>query len=170
MVSEIVQNSGFSNGTSVSPGDRGAHQKGAVLMFLKERRDCWTVWLLQCMREWATESEWMSEWVIEWRAKADNMLTDWQREATAISIDRHRTRPAASAGGGSTGLRGTARRWIISPHDCISGQRFHLIQCKVLGFELLHNIYATAESALIKISRDFFFFFTFGYIVETPNK
>lgn len=38
-------------------------------------------------------SEWMSESVIEWRVRADNMLTDWQREATAIGIDRRRANP-----------------------------------------------------------------------------
>lgn len=36
---------------------------------------------------WGSVSEWVSEWVIEWRARADNMLTDWQMEATVISID-----------------------------------------------------------------------------------
>lgn len=42
-------------------------------------------------------SEWMSESVIEWRVRADNMLTDWQREATAIGIDRRHTDPKSQS-------------------------------------------------------------------------
>lgn len=89
-MSEIVRCSRFSSGTSSCPSDRLVWPKGGSVGILQEERRDWRrVWLLQCVREWAIEwvSEWMSEWVIEWGTSADNMLTDWQREATAISID-----------------------------------------------------------------------------------
>lgn len=61
-------------------------QKGAVLLFSNEGG---TESPSDYCSEWGSEqlNEWASEWVAEWRARADNMLTDWQREATVISID-----------------------------------------------------------------------------------
>ena len=86
--------------------------------------------------EWGSEllNEWASEWVVEWRARADNMLTDWQREATVISIDPATQTPSFGQWVFSTGLQATARCWIITLHDCISGQIFLSDTTQSVGF------------------------------------
>lgn len=122
------------------------------LISLTKRGQCWyfareaglTACLAAAVREGVSNwmSEWTSEWVIEWRTRADNMLTDWQREATAISIDPATQTPSFG-------------RWLLHRppgHSQMLDYQpawlhlwaiFYLIQYKVLVFELSHNIPAT---------------------------
>lgn len=100
---------------------------------------CCSAWGSERLNEWA--NEWVNGWLSEGRVQITCSLTDRGKLQRSASIPPHR--PPASASGCSTGLRGKTRCWIISPHDCISGQIFYLIQYKVLVFELSHSIRTT---------------------------
>ena len=110
-------------------------QKGAVLLFWKKGGTD-GLSLAAALREgvsnWMTErvNEWMGDWV-----KGEQItcsLTDRGKPQRSALIPPRG--PWASASGCSTGLQGTARCWIISLDDCISGQIFYLIWYKVLVF------------------------------------
>jgi len=115
-MSEIVRWSHFSSRTSSCPGDGLSWPKGGSVVILKGRWD-WRPVLLQCLSNWM--SEWMSEWVIKWRARADNMLTDWQREAQrSASIPPHRPPVVASPAFRAQPCAGLSAWMIASVGKC----------------------------------------------------
>lgn len=141
-MSEIVLHTRFSSGTSLwlSSWQISLTKRGQCCYFTKTRWNLTarpTAAVHEEVSDWmSVESEWVNGWLSEGREQITCSVTD-RGEATAGSID-----PAIEAAdlqtsrlscGCSSGLWGTARCWIISLHDCISGQIFYRIPYKELA-------------------------------------
>lgn len=95
-------------------------------------------------------SEWVSEWVIEWRTRADNTLTDCQREATVINIDPS-AQTSALADGFSTSLQDTTRCEIATLHDDgISGWIFGLTKETVAFCHIILLYHSSSPSPVLQ--------------------